>query len=239
MAQLLLGDAKLRLAELTQSLYDIGDEVAEYIEHIAQAIADWDELLVNDCLGEFHEIVAEARQDARRDVQLLAGMRQAMVSGLRAGTLSGRTDTRRLPLIETPSTVSTTRLAGLASPKQRTEFTVNYLREVADWVVDQTALAVDDLDQVSVPLTINRADKFVLLAVGAWVTTVVTPDPAMVKKMHGTNPPEFLAERLRIDQVVARVVARRAAAAAMGTTSPGTAHADPGTGFAHPSLPRR
>ncbi|MDY6050772.1 MAG: hypothetical protein SPI77_09555 [Corynebacterium sp.] len=225
MAQVLLGDARMRLRELTQSLYDIGDEVAEYIEHIAQAVDDWDELLVNDCLGEFNEIVDEARRDVRREAQVLAGMRQAMVSGLRAGTLSGRTGKRRQPLVPTPATVTPGILAALSSPKERTEFTASYLRHVADWVVDQTALGVDDTDAVSLPLTINRAARWVLVAVGAWVRTAVTPDPAMVAKMRGSHPPEFLAERLRIDQIVARVAARPATAASV------TAHA-------HPAFPR-
>ena len=53
-------DALLRHRELTQEVYNIGDEVAEYIEHLAQAIADYDEELVVDCHAEFELIIDEA-----------------------------------------------------------------------------------------------------------------------------------------------------------------------------------
>ena len=53
-------DARLRLREITQELYDIGDEVAEHIEHLAQAIADVDRELVDECVLELADIVDEA-----------------------------------------------------------------------------------------------------------------------------------------------------------------------------------
>ena len=37
--------AELRHRELTQEIYNIGDEVVEYIEHLIEAIEDWDCLL--------------------------------------------------------------------------------------------------------------------------------------------------------------------------------------------------
>ena len=80
--------AVLRHRELTQEIYNIGDEVAEYAEHIAEAIADYDGELADDCLAEFCEIVDDARQDARRIVGELIGLRQALTSGMRAGHLS-------------------------------------------------------------------------------------------------------------------------------------------------------
>ena len=70
-------DARLRLREITQELYDIGDEVAEHIEHLAQAIADVDRELVDECVLELADIVDEAVEDARPLVGELAGLRQA------------------------------------------------------------------------------------------------------------------------------------------------------------------
>ena len=40
--------AVLRHRELTQEIYNIGDEVAEYIEHVAESIADYDGELTED-----------------------------------------------------------------------------------------------------------------------------------------------------------------------------------------------
>ena len=40
--------ATLRHRELTQEIFNIGDEVATFIENIAEAIADWDVELVED-----------------------------------------------------------------------------------------------------------------------------------------------------------------------------------------------
>ena len=44
----LADDALLRHRELTQEVYNIGDEVAQYVENLAEAIADWDAELVED-----------------------------------------------------------------------------------------------------------------------------------------------------------------------------------------------
>lgn len=46
-------DAKLRHRELTQEVYDIGDEVATYIDNLVEALTDWDTELVADCRFEF------------------------------------------------------------------------------------------------------------------------------------------------------------------------------------------
>lgn len=82
--------AQLRHRELTQEIYNIGDEVAQYIEHIMEAVSDWDAELVDDCLAEFEEIVAEGRDDARAVVSELSGLRHALTSGIRQGTVSAR-----------------------------------------------------------------------------------------------------------------------------------------------------
>lgn len=82
-------DAALRVRELTQNIYDIGDEIAEYIDHVAQAIADWDPELVEDCLMELDQIVEDGRSEVRPGLSELNGLRQAFVSGVRSGEMSG------------------------------------------------------------------------------------------------------------------------------------------------------
>lgn len=203
-----LHDAKLRLRDLTQALFDIGDEIADYIDHVAEAVADWDELLVDDCLRELNDIITEGRNDSRRAAAELAGMRHAMVSGLRAGTLSGRTSARLTPSIPRPEALTAADLLHLTAPVQRTHAVVDYLTTLADWVVEQTALAIDDLESVSIPLTATKAWQLVNLAVGAWMTVVVIPDPDITKTLRGNNPPEFLHERARVEAIVHRVAAK-------------------------------
>lgn len=213
-----LSDAKLRLRDLTQELFDIGDEIADYIDHVAEAVADWDEMLVDDCLRELNDIITEGRNDSRRATAELSGMRHAMVSGLRAGTLSGRTRARLTPRIPRPDVLTSADLLQLAAPVQRTDAVIDYLTTLAEWVVEQTALAVDDLESVSIPLTATKAWQLVNLAVGAWMSVVVIPDPDITKSLRGNNPPEFLHERARIEAIVARVAHR--ARTAEGTHQP-------------------
>ena len=93
-------DARLRLREVTQELYDIGDEVAEHIEHLAQAVADVDRELVDECVLELADIVDEAVEDCRPLIGELDGLRQAFTSGIRSGrigTLSSASTPRRHP----------------------------------------------------------------------------------------------------------------------------------------------
>src|SRR5699024_9700351 len=71
-------DASLRVRDLTQNIYDIGDEIAEHIEHIAQAIADWDGELVEDCVPEFASVVRQGRKEVRPGLAELNGLRQAL-----------------------------------------------------------------------------------------------------------------------------------------------------------------
>ena len=80
--------AELRHRELTQEIYNIGDEVVDYIEHLIEAIEDWDDELSLDCLAELGDIVEDARVDSGRCVGELIGLRQALVSGLKSGTIS-------------------------------------------------------------------------------------------------------------------------------------------------------
>ena len=79
----LADDALLRHRELTQEVYNIGDEVAQYVENLAEAIADWDAELVEDCLMEIEVILTEARDDSRRVVAELTGVRHALTYFIR------------------------------------------------------------------------------------------------------------------------------------------------------------
>ena len=216
--------AELRHRELTQEIYNIGDEVAEYIEHLIEAIEDWDDELALDCLAELGDIVDDARVDSGRCVGELIGLRQALVSGVRGGTISaaGSADTcleepdqvtaraldSRFPITGPPVVVH--ELA--AALRERTEGVADYLREVVEYVLAQTDAVARNLDMVSLPHLYNRAGQSVLVAVQAWRHSVVEAYPAYVRAMRGHNPPPFLEERSRIAEIVARVAAKKAAA---------------------------
>ncbi|WP_295644683.1 hypothetical protein [uncultured Corynebacterium sp.] len=93
-------NAALRVRELTQNIFDIGDEIAQHIDNIAEAIADWDPELVTDCLHELSDIIAEGRSEVRPQLAELNGLRQAFISGVKAGRMShpgSLTDAERFP----------------------------------------------------------------------------------------------------------------------------------------------
>ena len=48
--------AELRHRELTQEIYNIGDEVAEYIEHLIESIADWERVIDINLVGTFNVV---------------------------------------------------------------------------------------------------------------------------------------------------------------------------------------
>lgn len=216
-------DAKLRHRELTQEVYDIGDEVATYIDNLVEALTDWDTELVADCRLEFEEIVVEARDDSRRVVAELAGVRQALVSGLRSGSMSTARTTREA-MVERPSRLravdlmreyplsgSPVAVRQLADALNAcSSAVVEHLGEITEWVIDQTAVAADDLDSLSLPQLFSRTRDLVACAVEAWFIAVAEAHPAYTRTMRGHNPPQFLMERARIDAVVARVARRRA-----------------------------
>ncbi|QCB28968.1 VENN motif pre-toxin domain-containing protein [Corynebacterium endometrii] len=227
--------AELRHRELTQELYNIGDEVAEYIEHLIEAIEDWDDELALDCIAELRDIIEDARVDSGRVVGELIGLRQALISGVRSGTISGtisaassgenaveepRTFTARTLEAEFPVSGPPIVVHELAAAlKARTAATANYLREVVEYVLEQTNAVARNLDMVSLPHLYKRTGQYVLDAVGGWHHTVVEDHPAYVRTMRGHNPPEFLEERARIDRIVAKVAAKRAAAKAAASTA--------------------
>lgn len=214
-------DAKLRHRELTQEVYDIGDEVVKYIEHLMEAIADWDEELVDDCLAEFAEIVEEARNDSRRVIAELAGLRQALTSGLRSGTVSVRT--RRANDAADPEGLTAADLLVMfpldvpalvrdvaTALGARSEAVLSRLETVNEWILNQTCVVADDLDSLSLPVVYSRTQRLVGVTVNAWREAVASQHPEYARTMRRSNPPNFLLERARIDMIVARVAAKRA-----------------------------
>ncbi|MDO5031049.1 hypothetical protein [Corynebacterium sp.] len=223
--------AELRHRELTQEIYNIGDEVVEYIEHLIEAIEDWDDELAMDCLAELGDIVEDARVDSGRCVGELIGLRHALVSGLKSGTISAassgdfdieepvqltaRSLDEALPM-SGPTIVVSELAATLCA---RTEAVTAYLRELVEYVLGQTDAVARNLDMVSLPHLYKRAGQSTLIAVQAWHHTVVDAHPAYVRTMRGHNPPPFLEERARVNAIVARVRAKREAARKAATTA--------------------
>ncbi|MDO4762035.1 MAG: hypothetical protein Q4A31_08970 [Corynebacterium sp.] len=214
-----VSDAKVRHLELTQEVFNIGDEVASYIENIAEAINDWDPELVEDCLAEFEMIIDEARLDSRRLIAELLGLRQALTSGLASGTVSMGPEmketsrpvlinstslTQRFPIQNSPVIVAEVTQALEA----RTELVVEYLAHIVEWELAETERAARDIDALSLPLLYARTSEAVFSAARAWLSTVAKEHPSFVRAMRGSNPPAFLSERAWVDQVVARVKAK-------------------------------
>ena len=212
--------AMLRHRELTQEIYNIGDEVAEYIEHIAEAVADYDGELTDDCLAEFVEIADDARVDARRVVGELIGLRQALTSGMRAGVLSASAcPEEKVPEPELLDADGLTDLFPLAAPFSvqtmedaltgRTDLTVQHLTEIVSYTLEQTDRVARELGAVSLPHLFATVSELVEAATDGWVETVCVDHPAFARTMRGTNPPEFLQERARINRIVEKVAAKR------------------------------
>ncbi|CAM4262352.1 hypothetical protein FPH17_06765 [Corynebacterium godavarianum] len=212
--------AMLRHRELTQEIYNIGDEVAEYIEHIAEAVADYDGELTDDCLAEFVEIADDARVDARRVVGELIGLRQALTSGMRAGVLSASAcPEEKVPEPELLDATGLEELFPLSAPFSvqtmedaltgRTDLTVQHLTEIVAYTLEQTDMVARELGAVSLPHLYATVSELVEAAVEGWVETVCVDHPAFVRTMRGTNPPEFLDERARINRIVEKVAAKR------------------------------
>lgn len=214
-------DATMRHRELTQEIFNIGDEVASFIENIAEAVADWDAELVEDCLAEFEEIIADAKADSRAVVAELIGVRQALTSGLRSGTVSivaprckevarpvviscADLD-ERFPIQRSPVMVGELTQALDA----RTDLVGQYLAHIVEWELAETERGARDTDAVNLPLLYSRTSDAVVAAANAWIESVATEHPAYARMMRGTNPPTFLNERARIDEIAARVVAKK------------------------------
>lgn len=216
--------AQLRHRELTQEIYNIGDEVAEYIEHIAEAVADFDGDLAGDCLAEFEEIIDDARRDSRRIVGELIGLRQALTSGLRAGVLSASaSDHARLPEPELLDADGLEELHPTGSAPlsisqlhetldARTDLTVQHLTELVEFTLQQTDRVARNLDAVSLPHMYAHIGTLVAEVAEGWLHTVADTHRAYTRSRRGENPPAFLDERARVDAIVAKVAAKKAAA---------------------------
>lgn len=213
---MLVNDAKLRHRQLTQELFNIGDEVATYIENLAEAVADWDSELVEDCLAEFEEIIDDARRDARAVCSELAGLRQALVSGVASGTVAAPARSKetprpvlittsnlreRFPISRTPVMVGELTQALEA----RTELIREYLAHVVEWELSETERAARDLNALNLPLMYARTKEAITQAAQAWLESVAHEHPGFCRTMRGAHPPQFLNERARVDAVVARV----------------------------------
>lgn len=221
-----------RLRDLCREISDIGDEVATYIDNVAEAVADWDWDLVVDCLEELGVIIDEAREDVRPATNELAGIRTALTSGLRSGHLSAGLSAReragRGPAgtVAHPDPLTTSSLeekypvpTGVVDAAMvgevltaRTELVSSYCAHVAQWVEDQTNLALVDVQATNLSLVFAQAQRMVDTATSAWEDTVVQAYPPFTRMMRGSCPPAFLAERARVDAIVARVAASRQAA---------------------------
>lgn len=216
-----LADAQLRHRELTQEIYDIGDDIATHIDNLIQALQDWDEELLGDCLEEFRDIVQEGRADARRGLAELAALRAALIGGLHAGTLSAPAQPARAR-VEEPELLTAQALTAayplggapidvrelIEAMNGRAELITGYLEEIVEFVLDRTAMAAIDVDSVNLPLIYRRAAEMVEAACECWRSAIAREQPAYVRALRGSHPPQFLSERARVDMVVARVVAR-------------------------------
>ena len=220
--------ATLRHRELTQEIFNIGDEVATFIENIAEAIADWDVELVEDCVAEFEDIIGDARTDSRTIIRELKGIRQALTSGLASGTVAATMPDgdeqmkRPTPMnaqllrnqfpITNNSPVMVQEINHIL--QDRTELVRQYLAHIVDWELAETEKAVRSAEDERTLLTVfGYTSDAVTSAAKAWREAVVADYPGVARTMRGSHPPEFLNERARIDAVVARVKAKMGRAA--------------------------
>lgn len=220
--------ATLRHRELTQEIFNIGDEVATFIENIAEAIADWDVELVEDCVAEFEDIIGDARTDSRTIIRELKGIRQALTSGLASGTVAATMPDgdeqmkRPTPMnaqllrnqfpITNNSPVMVQEINHIL--QDRTELVRQYLAHIVDWELAETEKAVRSAEDERTLLTVfGYTSDAVTSAAKAWREAVVADYPGATRTMRGSHPPEFLNERARIDAVVARVKAKMGRAA--------------------------
>lgn len=203
--------AELRHYELTQHLYDLGDEVADYVEHVLQAIADWDVELVEDCLAELHDIVAEDRRDAWAASCELAGLRQALTSGLLAGTISWRSAPRTVEEPEKltakfisesyPLSASPLKASELHDTLQsRAQLVQSHLGHMVEWVLDSTNFVANNLRSASLSAVFQRVEDKTRAAAESWLECVAS-NTAYTRSMRGSNPPEFLSERAWADAI--------------------------------------
>lgn len=176
--------------------------------------------MTDECLAEFSEIIDDARQDTRRIVGELIGLRQALTSGMRAGVLSASaSQEERVPEPELLDAAGLEELFPLQAPFSvqrmegaltgRTDLVVQHLGEIVSFALEQTDMVARELGAVSLPHLFRRVDDLVESVVEGWIETVCVDYPAFVRTMRGLQPPAFLEERARIDAVVAKVAAKQ------------------------------
>ena len=150
----------------------------------------------------------------------LIGLRQALVSGVKAGSISAALPANeRLPEPEPLDAVGLFELFPLSSPSpvkamtevctQRTDLIVQHLEEVVDYTLEQTDMVAQNLAAVSLPHLYARVGELVESAVDGWLDAVAAEHPGFTRAMRGSNPPKFLEERARVDAIVAKVAAKR------------------------------
>ncbi len=226
-------DAELRIRELTQNIYDIGDEIAEHIDNIGEAMQDWDLQLVADCCWELENIIEEGCAEVRPGLTELNGLRQAFISGIRAGSMSNPARTaqtahtyqhpgRTLSFMHTyqPHNVNkahtdtpvvdprTQAMASTASwriwMREQNATYIQQLNHTAEWVVEQTGRALER-QSVLLQQTYRNALQTTLDIVEQW-RDMVRHQPTLAHEMRGEAPPQFLENRARVDAVVNKLI---------------------------------
>ena len=81
------------------------------------------------------------------------------------------------------------------------------LREVEDWVINQTQCALES-QSVLLPQVYVKAEQRTIELVGHW-REVIARQPELAAGMRGEAPPEFLAERARVEEIVGRLQRRK------------------------------
>ena len=200
--------ATLRHRELTQEIFNIGDEVATFIENIAEAIADWDVELVEDCVAEFEDIIGDARTDSGT---VAATMPDGDEQMKRPTPMNAQLLRNQFPITNN-SPVMVQEINHIL--QDRTELVRQYLAHIVDWELAETEKAVRSAEDERTLLTVfGYTSDAVTSAAKAWREAVVADYPGVTRTMRGSHPPEFLNERARIDAVVARVKAKMGRAA--------------------------
>lgn len=230
-------NATLRVRELTQNIYDIGDEIAQFINHVSQSMADWDRELVEDCLHELVEVIKEGRAEVRPGLMELNGLRQAFISGIRAGQMSNTQGApanyphpaRTLTFMHKPSSqrfiaeddTEEKRSTGPANQamastaawriwlRERNEEFRAQLAELEEWVVEQTHAALVS-QSVLLQQCFSQAERTTVGIVQQWME-MLERQPTLAAAMRGEAPPQFLEERARVDAIVNKLArAKRA-----------------------------
>lgn len=232
-------DAALRVRELTQNIYDIGDEIAEYIDHTAQAIADWDPELLRDCLEELGTIIQQGRREVRPQLYELNGLRQAFVSGVRSGEMSasvrhyphpGRTLSFMHKVRPSPSVVASeektadhgrvTSAGEIAEPEAMASTAAwrLWMRSCVDDLIGQlgelSEWVVEQTDLALQTQSVLLPQAYsqaqeTTVEIAGAFGAIIDRQPQLAFSMRGEAPPAFLQERARVEAVITRILQRK------------------------------